>query len=189
MAGLLGRVGTGSRQREVARGLYVAAIQQARKPAFYQEIGVPDTLDGRFDMIALHVFLLMYRLRNAGGDSKALSQALFDVMFADMDESLRELGVGDLSVGRRVKVMAKAFYGRVSAYQAALESADDAVLADALRRNVFRGGEVPSAALDGLVAYVRRQAGRLASIDPLRRAPGTPIFTEIEPEIGEREIG
>lgn len=95
-----------------ARELYEAAVGQARLPEFYLEMGVADTLDGRFDMIILHVYLLARRLRQDGGRNAAkLQESLFEVMFADMDRSLREMGVGDLSVGKQVKRMAKAFLG------------------------------------------------------------------------------
>lgn len=152
------------KNREVesaARALYGRAIEQARAPAFYASLGVPDSLDGRFDMVALHVFLLLHRLRAEGAASKRLAQRLFDLMFADMDQSLRELGVGDLGVGRRVKAMAEAFYGRIGAYEAGL-AGDDRMLAAALARNLFRTVEAPSALLTAHCHYLRREAAALA---------------------------
>ncbi|MCP4330785.1 MAG: hypothetical protein GY791_20545 [Alphaproteobacteria bacterium] len=144
--------------------LYMAAVGQARRGTFYRSGGVPDTLDGRFDMIALHVFLILHRLRSAHGRGKLVGQALFDTMFADMDENLRELGVGDLAVGRRVKTMAKALYGRIAAYQAALGSprADD--LAAALSRNLYRGIAPDDAVVAIMADYVRFQAAHLADL-------------------------
>ena len=121
---------------DAARALYERAVVQARQPVFYASFGVPDSLDGRFDMVALHVFLLLHRLKQEGKTAARLAQCLFDVMFDDMDESLRELGAGDLGVGRRVKAMAKALYGRLAAYQAGL-AGDDRELAAALARNLF----------------------------------------------------
>ena len=149
-----------------AERLYLAAVDQARDPAFYMHGDVPDTVDGRFDMIALHVYLLLRRLRQ-GGDpaAAATAQALFDAMFADMDRSLREMGVGDLGVGRRVKAMAKVFYGRVAAYDRGLETEDDALTA-ALARNVFRTAPASQTALAALAVYVRREAASLA-VQPL----------------------
>ncbi|WP_374466727.1 ubiquinol-cytochrome C chaperone family protein, partial [Ferrovibrio sp.] len=91
--------------------LYRAIVAQSRQAGFYREHGVPDSLDGRFDMIVLHSFLVMRRLRRIGAAAEPLSQQLFDLMFADMDSNLREIGVGDLSVGKKVKAMAQAFYG------------------------------------------------------------------------------
>ena len=95
-----------------AAGLYGAVVAQARQVVFYRDLGVPDTVDGRFELIVLHMVLLLRRLNREGDDGAALRQALFDVLLDDMDRSLREMGVGDLGVGRRVKAMGKAFYGR-----------------------------------------------------------------------------
>ncbi|MXP65779.1 ubiquinol-cytochrome C chaperone [Roseomonas sp. M0104] len=120
--------------------LYTAAVQAARHPAFFAGLGVPDTLDGRFDLVALHVGLLIRRLhRDADPRGPALAQAVFDAMFADMDFNLREMGVGDMSIARRVKNMWEAFHGRAQAYEAALAAGDRAGLAAALARNVWRG--------------------------------------------------
>ena len=112
--------------------LYNACVLQARQPEFYSAFGVPDTVDGRFDLLLLHVFMLMHRLDHEA-DAK---QELFDLMFADMDRSLREMGVGDMSISRKIKPMISAFYGRGQAYQRALD-ADDTTLAATLRRNLY----------------------------------------------------
>jgi cytochrome b pre-mRNA-processing protein 3 len=133
--------------------LYEAAVMQAREPVFYRNFAVPDTLEGRFEMIAFHVFLILRRLKRDAGQSvegalsdgrhahshdlgSELGQALFDLMFADMDRNLREMGAGDLGVGRRVKAMAAAFYGRIKAYDTGL-AAGEAALSMAIARNVF----------------------------------------------------
>ncbi|WP_159999116.1 ubiquinol-cytochrome C chaperone family protein [Roseomonas sp. 18066] len=121
--------------------LYGAAVRAARHPAFFERLGVPDTLDGRFDLIGLQVALLIRRLhRDADPRGAALAQAVFDAMFADMDFNLREMGVGDMSIARRVKAMWEAFHGRAQAYEAPLQAGDRAALAAALARNVWRGG-------------------------------------------------
>lgn len=143
-----------------AHRLYQGVVTQAREQAFYRDCGVPDTLDGRFDMIVLHAILVLRRLKREGGEGSELGQELFDVLFGDMEQSLREMGVGDLSVGRRVKAMAQAFYGRAAAYEAALAN-DDAALADALRRNLFGTVEPDARELDAVAGYVRRQAAAL----------------------------
>jgi cytochrome b pre-mRNA-processing protein 3 len=137
--------------------LYCEVVRQSRLPAFYLEGGVPDTLDGRFDLIALHAFLAMRRLKREGQAGQGVAQALFDIMFADMDQSLREMGVGDLGVGRRVKAMASAFYGRVTAYDAGLDR-DDAALCDALARNLYGTTDPVPAVVPRMVAYLRQQA-------------------------------
>jgi len=146
--------------RRHAAALYAGAVRQARQPVFYEGMGVPDTVDGRFEMIAIHVFLLLHRLKRGDETCRATAQALFDTMFVDMDRGLRELGAGDLGVGRRVKVMAKAFYGRIAAYEQGLAGGSGA-LAGAVRRNVFRGDQQAAAGAERLAAYMRDQASML----------------------------
>lgn len=146
------------RRREAARRLYMVAVRQARDPILYTEGGVADTLDGRFDLIVLHVVPLMRRLRQCNEGGRQLSQALFDVMFDDMDQSLREMGVGDLRVGKRVKQMARAFYGRAMAYDQAFDQAPDAdrrrSIVEALERNVFNNDPPPAARVEAMACYV-----------------------------------
>ncbi len=133
----------------------------ARDPRLYHALGVPDTLDGRFDLIALHAFLLVHRLQDAPAPGPALAQAVFDAMFADMDSNLREIGVGDLSVGKRVRAMWEAFHGRSKVYAAAVDAADRAALSTALERNVWRG-DAPEGAAMALADLVLAQAAHLA---------------------------
>ncbi len=152
----------GRRRHERAGfALYGAAVATAREPYYYAVLGVPDTLDGRFDLVGLFAYVLIRRLQDQAPDGAALAQAVFDAMFSDMDVNLREIGVGDLSVGRKVREMWEAFHGRSKAYQVALESANEGDLSAALARNVWRGGEADwrSAALAGMV---RRQIAHLA---------------------------
>jgi cytochrome b pre-mRNA-processing protein 3 len=128
--------------------LYGAAVAAARDPYFYERLAVPDTLDGRFDLLGLHAFLLIRRLQLLPRPGAALAQAVFDAMFSDMDINLREMGVGDMSVGKRVRAMWEAFHGRASTYEAAFQNGDLSVLATALARNVWRGtvpGDSPNA--------------------------------------------
>src|SRR4051812_999302 len=120
--------------------LYTAAVRAAREPYFFAELHVPDTMDGRFDMIGLFVFLLIERIHKAPPPGPELAQAVFDAMFLDMDHTLRELGVGDMSVGRRVKAMWEALNGRSQAYAGPVAAGDEPALAAALARNVWRGG-------------------------------------------------
>jgi len=154
-----------ARDRAV-RDLYTAIVSQARRPDFFGPIGVPDTLDGRFELLALHMHLVLRRLRREAGapDAEATAQALFDLMFADIDQNLREMGVGDLSVGRKVKEMAEGFYGRIGAYDAGLAAADATVLEGAIRRNVYAtASDVDPLAVSAVAAYVRREDGALAA--------------------------
>ena len=156
----------------IARRLYEAVVVQARQPVFFADLEVPDTVDGRFEMVALHAHLLLRRLKDGGPATADLAQALFDVMFADMDASLREMGAGDLGVGRRVKRMASAFYGRMAAYDSGLASRGDA-LGQALRRNLY-GTVTPSeASLSAVADYMRGVAARLARQPLERLAAGT----------------
>jgi cytochrome b pre-mRNA-processing protein 3 len=144
---MLGRLlgsffGRGASQ-DAACALYDAAVAQARAPGFYTVGGAPDTLDGRFEMIALHVYGVLRRLKSASADNpKAarVAQGVFDRMFADLEMSLREMGASDIVVGDRVKEMARAFYGRIAAYDAgasSLADGDSGPLTDALGRNLF----------------------------------------------------
>lgn len=144
-----------------ARAIYEAVVAQARLPVFYGPLEVPDTVDGRFDMICLHAFLVMRRLK---GEPKVaeVAQALFNTMFEDMEYSLREMGAGDLGVGKRVKSMAKAFYGRVAAYEAGLEAGEDE-LREALTRNLYRAAAPESSTVARMAAYVAREDRALGS--------------------------
>jgi cytochrome b pre-mRNA-processing protein 3 len=148
-----------------AEELYAAVVAQARRPEFYARLGVPDSLDGRFELIALHLFLALRRLK-AAGEGEA-GQALVDRFVADMDASLREMGAGDLGVGRRVKAMAQGLYGRIAAYEDGLAQPGGR-LEEALRRNLYGTAPEPDAAVLGLVAdYVRAE-----SAGPALGSPG-----------------
>jgi cytochrome b pre-mRNA-processing protein 3 len=140
--------------------LYGAAVAAARDPYLYATLGVPDTLDGRFDAVGLHVYLVIRRLNTSPAPGPELAQAVFDAMFADMDINLREMGVGDMSVGKRNRAMWEAFHGRSAAYAAAWE--DDAALAAALARNLWRGQEAPAGSPAALARLARAVAGGLA---------------------------
>lgn len=167
---LLHRLAPAARRRERARraaaeGLYAQAVAQARRPGFYLACRVPDTVDGRFDMVVLHVVLLVRRLAREGADGAALAQHLFDTTLDDMDRSLREMGAGDLGVGRRVKAMARAFYGRARAYGAALDSRDRAALEAALARNLIGAAGGAAASVRAIADYVVAAEDRLAAAD------------------------
>ncbi|MFO1067606.1 MAG: ubiquinol-cytochrome C chaperone family protein [Geminicoccaceae bacterium] len=155
------------RQRlEAAHQLYVAAVGLARDPVLYARWGVPDTNDGRLEMIQLHAGLVMRRLGRGGEDARALGQELFDVMFADIDRNLRELGVGDLSVGKKVKAIAASFFGRLAGLEAAVAAGDAAALGEVLRRNVFPAGSVPAAdQVEALARHLLALDRRLAGVD------------------------
>lgn len=141
--------------------LYAALVQKARDPKFYTDFAVPDTVDGRFDMVVIHAMLVMRRLREIPAEVHGTGQRLFDLMFADMDRSLREMGVGDMSVGKHVKRMAKAFYGRAAAYEAGMDgSAED--FAKAIGDNLYRHGQPPAGVVSGIASYMQRASAHLA---------------------------
>ena len=145
-----------------AAALYTRTAEQARQPVLFEACGIPDTLDGRFDALALHAALMIDRLRREP-DGEGLAQAFFDAMFRHLDLTLREIGVQDLGVGRRIKIMAEGFHGRALAYREALASGQP--LAEVLRRNAY-GGSPPADAepVLRLEAYVRVEVTRLAGI-------------------------
>lgn len=152
------------RRGAAARALHAAVVAQARQPAFYTDLGVPDTLDGRFDMIVLHAVLLIHRLRAPGPVSGAdMAQAVFDCCFLDFDRSLREIGSGDMGVGKRIKAMGRAFYGRMDAYVTALDAGDVTQLEAALHRNLYAKADPDPAVLRAMAAYVMAEADRLAA--------------------------
>ncbi|MBL8805940.1 MAG: ubiquinol-cytochrome C chaperone [Rhodospirillales bacterium] len=148
-----------------AQRLYVALVGQARHPALYSKLGVPDSLDGRFDSIALHVFLVLNRLkREDDARAAAIAQLVVDAFVEDMDRSVRELGVGDMGVSRRVKQMAQALYGRAAVYEAAAAAEGDEGLCQALARNLYAtAAGVDSQVLAAMAGYVRAAVAALAS--------------------------
>jgi cytochrome b pre-mRNA-processing protein 3 len=144
--------------RRAAQSLHAAIVTRARAPVFYAELGVADSVDGRFDLIALHAWLVLERLRAAGLND--LSQALTDALFVGFDEGLRDLGAGDMGMGRRMKKIADAFYGRLKAYG---ESAGEDALREALMRNLYRGAACDRVA--DVVRYVLAAKEQLANAD------------------------
>ena len=159
---VLGRFFRKSPIKAAVLRLYHAVASQSRRPEFYLEAGVPDTVDGRFDLILLNAFLVMHGLRRSPEKTDEFQQALFDEIFAHMDQSLREMGVGDARLGRQVKAMAEAFYGRVTAYEEGL-AGGAGVLEDALRRNLYGTIDVSGTSVASMADYVRRQAGAMDS--------------------------
>jgi cytochrome b pre-mRNA-processing protein 3 len=122
------------------RRLYTSAAAQARVPAFYMEMGAADTVEGRFELYTLHVVLILRRLKGQGGPAAEVSQALFDAYVRSLDDALREMGVGDLSVGKKMRKLSEAFYGRMKNYDEAMDALPDrAPLAAVLGRTVLMG--------------------------------------------------
>lgn len=183
---------------DAARALYERIVTQSRSPVFYRDYGVPDSVDGRFEMLLLHAFLVFHRLRGEGEEAKRLGQTLFDLLVFHLDQSVRISGVGDLGAGRKMKAMGQAFYGRSKAYEAGLEAPAAVELEQALARNVFgscrdTGSAGPSdVVLKGLASYLRANvaalegqsvadllAGRLRFEDPVLPADWDAARSEV----------
>lgn len=154
--------------RDTIEAIYGMIVTQAREPLFYRDLGVPDTVDGRFDLLVLHLWMVLRRLRAVEGGA-ALSQALFDRFCEDMDANLREMGVGDLTVPKRMQAFGEAFYGRSAAYDLAVADSREA-LAQALCKNILNGGQMENARR--LAYYAEAANEALAGLDDvtLRRA-------------------
>ncbi len=165
--------------RGTIEAIYGMIVAQAREPAFYTDLGVLDTVNGRFDMLILHLWLVLRRLQPVEGGS-ALSQALFDRFCADMDDNLREMGVGDLTVPKRMQAFGEAFYGRSAAYDMAFE-AGEAELALSLSKNVFNGEGLENAKV--LADYVCDVSARLAALDDTAARTGAWAFPKVEVEL------
>jgi cytochrome b pre-mRNA-processing protein 3 len=146
--------------RGTIEAIYGMIVTQAREPLFYQTLQVPDTVSSRFDMVLLHLWIVLSRLRQK--DDQGLAQALFDQFCSDMDANLREMGVGDLAVPKRMRAFGEAFYGRSAAYDRALAEGSEP-LAEAFNKNIYNGGNIESARR--LAAYVAEATVALASGD------------------------
>lgn len=149
------------------RALYAQTVAQARTPALYAEMGVPDTTTARFEIYSLHVYLLLERLKDQGEQAADTGQALFDTYLSALDNALREMAVGDLSVGRRMRKLGEAFYGRIRGYEAALAALPDTAALEALlARTAYADADAGQAPV--LAAYIVARRDALAA-QPLER--------------------
>jgi cytochrome b pre-mRNA-processing protein 3 len=167
-------------RRETIERLYGAIVAQARLPIFYARLNVPDTVEGRFDLLVLHVYLLFRRLSGEDAETRAIGQGVFDRFVADLDDSLREMGTGDLAVPKRMRAMGEAFYGRASVYDAALRTGEDAALAGALLRNVYSGDQSAEDAAGALAHYVKEAASGLGMQGAGAIVQGGPVWPSVE---------
>lgn len=165
------------RKASPAETLYRHVAQASRRPSLYLLSGIPDTAEGRFESLSLHVALVLRRLNALPAPAATIGQDLVEIFFRELDRGLRELGVGDLSVAKRIKKLAKAFYGRLNAYDEALAVEGDALRA-ALARNVL-DDETRDAAR--LTAYVRTAANRLGGMSLADLLRDEPLLDDIEP--------
>jgi len=161
-----------------ARALYRQVAERARHPILFAVYGVPDTIDGRFEMLCLHAYALFHGLKGKGADAEVLSQAVYDAMFADLDGSLRELGAADIGVGKRIKAMTEALNGRIQAYDR------DAELEQAIRRNVYRTATPSDEQVRWMASYLRtiRSAMTRASFQSICDGSATKALPEPAPE-------
>jgi cytochrome b pre-mRNA-processing protein 3 len=166
-ASMLNRLFRPNPARESGRALYTSVVEQSRSPALYERLGAPDTVEGRFEIYTLHVVLLLDRFNQGGEQAKAVSQALFEAYLKGLDDALREMGVGDLSVGKKMRKLGEAFYGRIRSYHEAFAALPEAgPLTDLIARTVYAGSEPGHA--PALADYVTMQRAQLAA-QPLER--------------------
>ena len=154
--------------------VYSAIVAQSRQPRFYADWQVPDTVTGRFDMISLHMALLFRRLRAESGPQKQFSQAVFDLFFKDMDRSLREMGVTDLGVPKKIQKMGNIFFGLLAALNAAMDSKDVAAVEQVLSRNIFEDSTGPH--VRALADYLFAEDEVLSTQSPEQITAGTIDF-------------
>ena len=172
------RFGRKSRDPDTISALYGMIVAQARLPCFYRDYAVADTVNGRFDLIVLHLALLVDRLA-LGEGLRGLGQGLFDRFCQDMEHNLREMGVGDLKVPEEMRRMGEAFYGRAQAYRAALSAADAGqALVEAVSRNIYGGSPASPAAAGRLATYIRATVRDLKGQDPASLAAGNLRFPD-----------
>ena len=168
-----------------AHQLFLNVIEQSRNDKFYKNYGVEDSLDGRFDLMTMHMSIILNKLEQHSeiNDAKIVRRNLQEIMFDNLDLSLREIGVGDLGVGKKIKVMAEAFYGRIAVYQSLLNSNNQGELSDALERNLYRGKDLDDKILPEMVKYVFSQWDNVHEQSIEKIVKGNIIFLAIEGEI------
>lgn len=142
--------------------LYAKAVAGSRLPELYAEMGAPDTVEGRFELLTAQIVLLVERCNREGEDGRGLGQALFDLYIRNLDSALREMGVGDLAVAKRMKQLGKIFYGRATALTAAFQSDDPAQLEALIARTLLIGQPEPLAR--ALAAHLVAERARLARV-------------------------
>lgn len=158
---------------------YAVITEAARSPAFYAEMGVPDTVLGRFEMISIHLLLYLRRTGSGAAAARGIAQDILDAFFEDVDHSIRELGIGDMGVPKRMKKLARMFYGRVRSYGDALDAGDDLALREALTRNIHpdHAGTAPS--MQALADWMMQTARVLAETPEDKLAAGQLRFPAI----------
>lgn len=164
-------------RKELARALHERVIEQSRHPHFYAALGVPDTMLGRYEMVCLHAYLVLTRMKREGEAGRKAAQVLHNTIFADFDVALRESGLSDMGLGKRIKKLARNLHGRISAYEAGL-AAGDAELGAALRRNMYASTEPGDAQVLAMTDYVRAARREIDGCPPDELFAAQPTFPD-----------
>ncbi len=165
------------RSNRTAAELYGSIVTAARRESFYSEHGVPDTPDGRFAMVIVHSYLVLERLQQTGGPGQVLSRALVEAFVTDMDDCMREMGVGDLTVPRKVKKAAGALYECAAEFRKAEQAGSEAALADAVHKKLLPFA--PRSAAASVAAYMRRATATLAACPDADLLSGRATFEDV----------
>ncbi|MEP3437085.1 MAG: ubiquinol-cytochrome C chaperone family protein [Hoeflea sp.] len=166
--------------RALVEQQYDSLTEAARSPVFYEAMDVPDTVMGRFEMISVHLFLYLRRTASSGPAAKGISQDIVDAFFEDVDYSIRELGVGDPSVPKRMKKFARMFYGRAKSYGQALDDGDAVALAEALRRNIHPDLHEAVPSMQSLADWMARTERQLEDVPEEALAAGRLAFPAVD---------
>lgn len=185
---MLNRIRERRMRKLLAVRLRDALIEQARMPAFYRDFGVPDTMLGRYEMVCLHAYLLLRRLKGEGAQGRALAQTVHNVIFDDFDVALREVGVGDMGIGKRIKKLARNLHGRISAYERGL-AAGNAEMDAALRRNLYASTEPEDRQVAAMIAYIRAARSDIDACDAAAIMSVEPPFPDPAALIGATAEG
>ena len=174
---------------KMARQLYAAIVAQARHPVFYRHMGISDTIPGRFELVSLHMFIVLDRLSSKDDTSELLAQQLVDVMFVDMDDVARETGVGDMGVGPRIKKLARSFQSRLEYYKLTIDGDKDGAfprgtLSDALMEVFFANDKAQMPKAEQLAAYVIDQKARVGALSLAEMVAATMLFADLDEKEG-----
>ena len=162
---------------------YAEITGAARSPVFYETMGVPDTVMGRFEMISIHLILYLRRTGSAGEAARALAQDVVDAFFEDVNHSIRELGIGDMGVPKRMKKLARMFYGRVQSYSQAIDNGDREALMQALSRNIHPEAGEGAPSVESLSRWMFDTAARLDNVAEAMLASGRLSFDAADREV------
>lgn len=162
-------------RREQALQLHEAIVEQSRMPGFYAQLGVPDTMLGRYEMVCLHAYLVLTRLNRESEEGHRVAQRLHDLIFDDFDVALREAGLGDMGVGKRIKKLARNLHGRISVYEAGLAAGDEE-MATILRRNMYASADPDADQVNGMIEYIRAAKREIDNCSGEVMFAGAPTF-------------